>query len=145
MQIVTIWRRNRRQNGGGRGTSFEIWLPLAAEAGKPAVETERELKRGHVRGDDRDDEPMLVALAPPRRCSPFGYEPVGFIRAMRRARISELNRSASIWCSPMRRCPTRGYELAGEIRRIRPGVPVGLMSGHGGVGWQNRGRRHRRE
>src|SRR6202022_2920906 len=35
------------QTAVGHGTSFEIWLPLAAEAGKPAVETVGELARGH--------------------------------------------------------------------------------------------------
>ena len=31
-----------------------------------------------------------------------------------------------------------GIELAGEIRRIRPDVPIVLMSGHGGVRLANR-------
>src|SRR4029077_11246933 len=48
----------------GKGTKFEIWLPVAGEAGKPAVEAVRELPRGH--GETVmivDDERPLVALA----------------------------------------------------------------------------------
>jgi PAS domain S-box-containing protein len=118
----------------GSGTSFEIWLPIAAEAGKPDVETVRELPRGH--GETVmivDDEPMLVTLAE-EMLAELGYEPVGFD-------------SSNAALQAFRADPTRfglvltdeampdlaGMELAGEIRRIRPDVPIILMSGHGGA------------
>jgi PAS domain S-box-containing protein len=118
----------------GNGTSFEIWLPIAAEAGKPAVETVRELPRG--RGETVmivDDEPMLVALAE-EMLAELGYEPVGFD-------------SSNVALQAFRADPPRfdlvltdeampdlaGTELAREIRRIRPDVPIILMSGHGGM------------
>jgi PAS domain S-box-containing protein len=62
----------------GEGTSFEIWLPVTTEVGKPAVEAVRELPRG--RGETVmivDDEPTLVALAE-EMLAGLGYEPVGF-------------------------------------------------------------------
>jgi PAS domain S-box-containing protein len=46
----------------GAGTRFEIWLPVAGESGRPAVEAVRELPRGH--GETVmivDDERPLVA------------------------------------------------------------------------------------
>jgi PAS domain S-box-containing protein len=123
----------------GRGTSFEIWLPLAAEAGKPAVETARELKRGH--GETVmivDDEPMLVALAE-EMLAELGYEPVGFnsSNAALRAFRAEPQRFDLVLTDEA--MPDLvGIELAGEIRRIRSDVPVVLMSGHGGVRLENR-------
>ena len=118
----------------GKGTSFEIWLPISAEAGKPAVETVRELPRGH--GETVmivDDEPMLVTLAE-EMLAELGYEPVGF-------------GSSNAALQAFRADPTRfdlvltdeampdiaGSELAREIRRVRPDVPIILMSGHGGA------------
>jgi nitrogen-specific signal transduction histidine kinase/CheY-like chemotaxis protein len=118
----------------GHGTSFEIWLPLAAEAGKPAVETARELTRGH--GETVlivDDEPMLVALAE-EMLAELGYEPVGYnsSSAALRAFRAEPQRFDLVLTDEA--MPDLvGIELAGEIRRIRPDVPIVLMSGHGGV------------
>src|ERR1700738_2941229 len=109
-------------------------LPTEPKAGNPAVETVRELPRGH--GETVmivDDEPMLVALAE-EMLAELGYEPVGF-------------GSSSAALQAFRAHPTRfelvltdeampdlaGSELAREIRRVRPDVPIILMSGHGGA------------
>jgi len=123
----------------GRGTSFEIWLPLAAEAGKPAVETARKLPRGH--GETVmivDDEPMLVALAE-EMLAELGYEPVGFnaSNAALRAFRAEPQRFDLVLTDEAMPVLV-GIDLAREIRRIRPDIPVVLMSGHGGVRLANR-------
>ncbi len=63
----------------GEGTTFEIWLPVTAELGNPAVEAVRELPRGN--GETVmivDDEPALVALTE-EMLAGLGYEPVGFV------------------------------------------------------------------
>src|SRR5450631_1413969 len=123
----------------GNGTSFEIWLPIAAAAGKPAVETVRELPRGH--GETVmivDDEPMLVALAE-EMLAELGYEPLGFdsSRAALQAFRAEPARFDLVLTDEA--MPDLvGMELAREIRRIRPDVPIILMSGHGGVPLANR-------
>jgi signal transduction histidine kinase/CheY-like chemotaxis protein len=123
----------------GQGTSFEIWLPLAAEAGKPAVEPVRELPRGQ--GETVmivDDELMLVALAE-EMLAELGYEPVGFdsSQAALQAFRAEPERFDLVLTDEA--MPDLvGTELAREIRRIRPDVPIILMSGHGGVPLANR-------
>src|SRR6202140_2514538 len=61
-----------------KGTKFEIWLPVAGEAGRPAAEAVRELPRGH--GETVmivDDRRPLVALAK-EMLAALGYQPVGF-------------------------------------------------------------------
>ena len=119
----------------GEGTSFEIWLPVTTEVGKPA-ETTAARDLPHGRGETVmivDDEPTLVALAE-EMLAGFGYEPVGF----------ESSRAA---LEAFRAKPVRfdliltdeampelvGTELAREIRLLKPDIPIILMSGHGGV------------
>jgi PAS domain S-box-containing protein len=123
----------------GQGTSFEIWLPVTTEVGKPAVEAIRELPRG--RGETVmivDDEPALVALAE-EMLAGLGYEPVGF-------------ESSGVALQAFRAKPGRfdllltdeamphlvGTDLAREIRLLRPDVPIILMSGHGGASLAHR-------
>jgi signal transduction histidine kinase/CheY-like chemotaxis protein len=118
----------------GEGTRFEIWLPVAGETGKPAVEAARELPRG--RGETVmivDDEPQLVALAE-EMLAELGYEPVGFDSspAALQAFRAEPQRFDLILTDES--MPDLiGTELAREIRRNRPAVPIILMSGHGGA------------
>jgi signal transduction histidine kinase/CheY-like chemotaxis protein len=118
----------------GQGTTFEIWLPVTMEVGKPAARAVRELVRG---GGETvmivDDEPTLVALAE-EMLAGLGYEPVGF-------------ESSSVALQAFRAKPERfdlvltdeampdlvGTELAREIRLLRSDVPIILMSGHGGA------------
>jgi CheY-like chemotaxis protein len=123
----------------GEGTTFEIWLPITTEVGKPAIETVRDLPRGH--GETVmvvDDEPMLVALAE-EMLAGLGYEPVGF-------------ESSGVALQAFRGKPERfdlvladeampdlvGTELAREILLLRSDVPIILMSGHGGAALEHR-------
>jgi PAS domain S-box-containing protein len=118
----------------GEGTRFEIWLPVAGETAKPDVEAAGELPRGN--GETVmivDDERPLVALAE-EMLAELGYEPVGFD-------------SSSAALQAFRAGPQRfdliltdeampdliGTELARKIRRLRPTVPIILMSGNGGA------------
>jgi CheY-like chemotaxis protein len=123
----------------GKGASFEIWLPIAAEAKRPAVEAVRDLPRGH--GETVlivDDEPMLVALAE-EMLAEIGYEPVGFDSsdaALQAIRAEPLRFDLVLTDEAMP--DLVGIELAREIRRVRPDIPIILMSGHGGVPLANR-------
>jgi PAS domain S-box-containing protein len=118
----------------GEGTSFEIWLPVTMEAGKPTIEAARELPRG--RGETVmivDDEPTLVALAE-EMLAGLGYEPVGFesSRVALQAFRANLERFDAVLTDEA--MPELvGTELAREIRLLRPDVPIILMSGHGGA------------
>jgi PAS domain S-box-containing protein len=123
----------------GKGTTFEIWLPVTTDVGKAVVETVRELPRG--RGEIVmivDDEPTLVELAE-EMLAGIGYEPVGF-------------ESSRVALDAFRTHPDRfdlvltdeampelvGTELAREIRVLRPDIPIILMSGHGGASLAHR-------
>jgi CheY-like chemotaxis protein len=123
----------------GRGTRFEIWLPVAGEIAAPPIEEERMLPRGN--GETVmivDDERALVGLAEEITAG-LGYEPVGFA-------------SSSSALHAFQAAPDRfdviltdesmpdllGTELAREIRRIRPTVPIIVMSGYGGSQLANR-------
>ena len=118
----------------GKGTKFEIWLPLTGEVGKPVVEALAELPRGH--GETVmivDDEQPLLALAS-ETLAGLGYQPVGFesSSAALQAFRAEPDRFDLILTDEA--MPDLvGTELARQIRRIHPGVPIILMSGHGGA------------
>jgi PAS domain S-box-containing protein len=118
----------------GEGSRFAIWLPVAGEAARPAIESARELPRGN--GETVmivDDEPQLVALAE-ELLAELGYEPVGFgsSSAALEAFRTEPRRFDLILTDEA--MPDLiGTELAREIRRLRPAIPTILMSGHGGA------------
>jgi PAS domain S-box-containing protein len=118
----------------GEGAKFEIWLPLAGEVGKPVVDAVAELPRGH--GETVmivDDERPLLELAR-ETLAGLGYQPVGFESsgAALQAFLAEPERFDLILTDEA--MPELvGTELAREIRRVHPGVPIILMSGHGGA------------
>jgi PAS domain S-box-containing protein len=115
------------------GTQFEIWLPIAGEVAKPASEAVRELPRGHGQTVMIvDDEPLLVSLAE-EMLAAVGYEPIGFASstaalAAFRAEPQRFDLIVTDQAMP----DLIGTELAREARRLRPALPIILMSGHGG-------------
>jgi PAS domain S-box-containing protein len=118
----------------GAGTRFEIWLPSAGETGKPAAETVGVLPHGS--GETVmivDDERPLVALAE-ETLAELGYEPVGFdsSHAALQAFQAEPQRFDLILTDEAMPDLT-GSELARPIRRLRPTIPIIVMSGHGGA------------
>ena len=122
---IRDWRGQLALRSGCRSRS---------QAGKPAVESVRELPRG--RGETVmivDDEPALVALAE-EMLAGLGYEPVGFessdlaLQAFR-ARPERFDLVLTDEAMP----DLVGTALAREIRLLRPDVPIILMSGHGGA------------
>jgi PAS domain S-box-containing protein len=123
----------------GEGTTFEIWLPVVGETTIPAVEAARALPRGN--GETImivDDESQLVALAE-EITAQLGYEPVGFDSseaALAAFRTAPRRFDAVLTDESM---PDMiGTELAREMLRIRPKMPVILMSGYGGAQLTNR-------
>jgi PAS domain S-box-containing protein len=121
------------------GTSFEIWLPVAGETRTPVVETAQALPRGN--GETVmivDDERQLVALAE-EITAELGYEPVGFqssCEALAAFRAMPQRFDAVLTDESMP--DLIGTELAHEIRRLRPSLPIILMSGYGGAQLTNR-------
>ena len=123
----------------GEGTTFEIWLPVVGETAIPAVEAARALPRGN--GETVmivDDERQLVALAE-EITAQLGYEPVGFDSsgaALEAFRHAPRRFDAVITDESMP--DLIGTELAREIFKIRPNLPIILMSGYGGAQLTNR-------
>jgi len=118
----------------GHGTAIEVWLPTAGEAAPPAAAGDAPVPRGN--GETVmivDDERALVALTE-EILAELGYEPVGYAS------------SVAAW-QAFRATPQRfdlvlidetmpdlaGTDLAREIARLRPAIPIVLMSGHRGT------------
>jgi PAS domain S-box-containing protein len=118
----------------GEGTTFEVWLPVTGETAMPSLEAASPLPRGT--GETVmivDDERPLVALAE-EITAQLGYEPVGFdsSRAALAAFSAQPQRFDAVLTDEA--MPDLvGTELASEIRRLRPAIPIILMSGYGGA------------
>jgi DNA-binding NtrC family response regulator len=117
----------------GEGTRFEIWLPVSGEIAAPPVEAEQLLPRGNGQIIMIvDDERPLVALAE-EITAQLGYEPVGFdsstaARAAFRANPDRFDAVLTDEAMP----DLTGTDLAQEIRKLRPAMPIILMTGYGG-------------
>jgi PAS domain S-box-containing protein len=117
----------------GEGTTFTIWLPVAGEIASPGLEAEVELPRGNGQMVMIvDDERALVALAE-EMLAEAGYEPVGFdsSKAALQAFSADPQRFDLVLTDEA--MPELvGTELALEIRRLRPDIPIIVMSGYSG-------------
>jgi PAS domain S-box-containing protein len=125
----------------GRGTTFTIWLPAAGFAAPPASQVADELPHGNgavimvV-----DDEPALVALAE-EMLAELGYEPAGFRSSTAALRAFNANPQRFDLVLTDEMMPDlNGTGLALEIRRLRPDVPIVLMSGYSDTGVAARAR-----
>jgi CheY-like chemotaxis protein len=125
------------------GTTFTIWLPATSQ-GTPMQLSEPAgaLPRGN--GETVmivDDERPLVALAE-ETLAQLGYEPVGFdssLDALQAFRAQPKRFDLVLTDETMP--DLMGTELAREIRRLRPDIPIILMSGYGGAQLSERARR----
>jgi PAS domain S-box-containing protein len=116
------------------GTSFEIWLPVAGETGRPETEAVREVPHGA--GETVmivDDEPLLVSLTE-ELLAGLGYEPAGFASSRAALQAFRANPQRFDLILTDEAMPDLiGTELAREVRLVRPSIPIILMSGHGGA------------
>jgi DNA-binding NtrC family response regulator len=80
-----------------------------------------------------DDEPALLALTQ-EILTELGYEPVGFASstAALRAFKTDVGRFDAILTDEVMP-DLLGTQLARELSTVRPGIPIILMSGHGGA------------
>jgi PAS domain S-box-containing protein len=114
----------------GQGTTFAVHLPWHSYVAAPVAAEEHV-----VRGDGQavlfvDDEEALVQLGE-EMLAELGYEPVGFASSVAalaafRAEPDRFDAVLSDESMPA----MNGSELAVEIRRLRPGLPIVLMSGY---------------
>jgi PAS domain S-box-containing protein len=140
--IVTDLGGAIRVETTSQGTKFEIWLPVSGEIPARAVGVDRALRRGN--GEVImivDDERPLVELAE-EITAQVGYEPIGFnsSRAALDALQAEPHRFDAVVTDESMPELT-GIEFARQVRKIRPALPVILMTGYGGEELMNEARR----
>jgi predicted ATPase/signal transduction histidine kinase/GAF domain-containing protein len=118
----------------GIGTTFTIWLPAAGEIPRLLSEPADELPRGN--GETVmivDDERPLVALAE-ETLAGLGYEPVGFDSSVAALDAFRANPERFDLVLTDETMPEfTGTELACEMRKLRPEIPIILMSGYSGA------------
>lgn len=120
------------ESGPGVGSTFTIYLPSIGRVAAPAGDATYEQI---ARGDGQvvllvDDEEPLVRLGE-ELLAELGYEPVGFASSTEalEALRAEPGRF-DIVLSDESMPGLTGSELAAEAHRLRPGLPVVLMSGY---------------
>ncbi len=125
----------------GAGTSFTVWLPASGETPRLLAEPVGELPQGN--GETVmivDDQRSLVALAE-ETLAALGYEPAGFdssVAALQAFRAEPQRFDLVLTDETMP--DLSGVELAREIRRVRPELPIVLMSGYSGAQLTERAR-----
>jgi signal transduction histidine kinase/ActR/RegA family two-component response regulator len=120
------------------GTTFSVYLPLAdVEPGRESTPLEAPLGHGQTILVV-DDEEALVRLAEEVLAS-LGYEPIGCVGARQALGVfGAAPESFDALLSDVIMPEMSGPELAIELRRLRPTLPVILMSGFGGPALQMR-------
>jgi signal transduction histidine kinase/CheY-like chemotaxis protein len=118
----------------GAGTTFTVWLPVAGDTARPSAADAAELPHGD--GETVmvvDDERSLVALAE-ETLAELGYEPAGFTSsAAALAAFRAEPQRYDVVLTDEAMPELSGVELARELRRLRPGLPIVLMSGYSGA------------
>jgi len=118
----------------GRGTTFTIWLPSAGEAAVASTEPTSHLPHGS--GQTVlivDNEEPLVALTE-EILAELGYEPVGFSSSIAALRaFHESPQRFDIVLTDESMPHLAGTDLARAIARLRPDMPIVLMSGFAGA------------
>ena len=123
------------------GTNFTIWMPLSGEASAPVDEVDAPLPRGEGQTVMIvDDEKPLVAVAE-EMLAELGYEPVGFSSSVAALQaLREAPHRFDIVLTDETMPDLTGTDLARDIRRLRPDLPIVLMSGYSGLQLHERAR-----
>jgi PAS domain S-box-containing protein len=115
----------------GEGSTFTVFLPLHNGVAAPIVVNEAAVQSGQGQTILLvDDEEALVRLGE-EMIAELGYEPVGFTSSS--AALDEFSAEPQRFdavLSDEAMPEVTGSELAIEIRRIRPDIPIVLMSGY---------------
>jgi signal transduction histidine kinase len=121
----------------GEGTTFEVWLPRSEGAATNREEVRDQSEDAGVRHGNGetilvvDDDAPLVRLAEDMLAA-LGYEPIGFDRspAALGAFRTDPDRFDLVLTDEVMPDMT-GIEFSGQLHRIRPNLPVVLMTGYG--------------
>ena len=117
----------------GKGTAFTIRLPVQHQVSQTDCAPARTVPTGSGQTIMVvDDEPALVALAE-ETLAELGYEPVGFkssVAALAAFRAAPERFDAVITDETMPELG--GTDLGHYVRKLRPDIPIVLMSGYAG-------------
>jgi PAS domain S-box-containing protein len=122
-----------------KGTTFTIWLPIRTQASQVERAVQDNVPTG--RGQTImvvDDEATLVELAEVTLAE-LGYEPIGFkssVAALAAFRAAPERFDAVLTDETMPELA--GTDLARNLRKLKPDVPIVLMSGYAGPQLVNR-------
>ena len=118
----------------GAGTTFTIWLPACGETTPPPIEDVSALPHGN--GESVlivDDEAALVRIAE-ETLAQLGYDPAGFTSSLAALEAFRADPGSYDLVLTDETMPElTGSQLAREIRKLRPDVPIMLMSGYRGA------------
>jgi CheY-like chemotaxis protein len=121
------------ESAPGRGSRFDVYLPRSDAAPKLDAAPESPVPRGDGQAIlVVDDEEPLVRLTE-EMLAALGYEPIGFDdgeQALAACRADP--RRFDLVLTDEMMPGTRGTELARELHRMRPDLPVLLMTGQAG-------------
>lgn len=117
----------------GQGTTFKIYLPVAAGAEQAATAEANEAPRGNGQSVAYvDDEPALGDAAG-KMLSRLGYRPTVFkSSAAALAKIRENPQMFAVLVSDYTMPELTGLELVREVLALRPDLPILLVSGSTG-------------
>jgi PAS domain S-box-containing protein len=117
----------------GHGTTVSIWLPVCGAVERATAEAPRQVPHGD--GEAVlvvDDEAPLVAVTE-EMLAELEYNPIGVVSSLEALQIFRADpRRFDVVVTDEMMPELTGTQLAREIGALRPGIPVILMSGHGG-------------
>ncbi|WP_232540058.1 ATP-binding protein [Azohydromonas aeria] len=123
----------------GRGSRFDLYLPLHHDASGMAAAADSHVPRG--RGQVVmvvDDEVALVELVE-EQLAELGYDPRGFSDPLQALQAFDAHPGEYDLVITDQAMPQlTGIELAGKLRQRRPELPVLMVSGFGGPGFAAR-------
>ena len=113
----------------GKGSTFQVYIPVVELESKPGVDTEKPVPTGDERILFIDDEQSLVELGQ-QILERLGYQVVTGTRSVDalelfRAKADQFDLVISDMTMPQ----MTGMKLAEEIKRIRPDIPIILCTG----------------
>ena len=119
------------ESAPGAGTTISLWLPISATAAlddEPPIEVTHVVKRLGIALliDDED----LVRMSTADMLADLGYDVVEASSAEEGLRLIHSGLEPAVLVSDHLMPGMSGAQLAREIRRLRPGLPVLIVSGY---------------